>query len=137
MKTSYRSRFISALVALISMATMQFAMAARVCPIPVSALAPGTVVMSMDDGGQVLSVPDCLQTEVAQPGLCFAYSQVDSPSIENAAFTPVQSLIVAPRPLVSGYAVGVYRPAATPPQYPWLRRPIAASLAIQHCSFQI
>ncbi|MEO6959931.1 MAG: hypothetical protein ABI081_08115, partial [Burkholderiaceae bacterium] len=135
MKTSYRSRLISALVALIAMATMQFAMATRVCPVPVVALASGTVAMSMDNGGQALSVPDCLQTETAQPGLCFAYSQVDSSSIENAAFTPVQPLIVAPRPLVSGYAVAVYRPAATPPQYDWLRHPIAASLAIQHCSF--
>lgn len=137
MRVSYRSRLISVLIALISMATMQFAMAARVCPVSVDALSPESVAMSMDNGGQVLSVPDCMQTETTQPSLCFAYSQVDSPSLENPAFTPAQPLILAPQRFIFEHIAQTYSASATPPQCPWLRRPIAASLAIQNCRFQI
>jgi hypothetical protein len=136
-KINRQIRFIAVLIALLSMMSMQFAMAARVCPVSVNDPACELIIMSAINGGQTPSMTDCSQMEIAQPSLCGAYLQVNSQSLENPALPLIQPFAFANLLPIFQQTATAYHPAATQSPTPWLRRPPAASLAIQNCSFQI
>lgn len=136
-KVNRQSRFIAVLIALLSMMVTQAAMAARACPASINTPACELIIVSAGNGGQTPSVPDCPQIEMAQPSLCGAYLQVNSPSLENPAIPRIELFAFAnPLPIFQQTATA-YRPAATQSPEPRLTRPVAVSLAIQNCSFQI
>ena len=132
MMTRRRTRLATALIALISLVFMQFAVARYVCPglastaIEVAALAEAAMPCA---GSKALNPVD------AQSSLCGAHCQTERQSANTYKLPPI----------VDAHTVLVIFSAPTPApvtlweplQAPLLERATAPPLAVRHCCFRI
>src|SRR5437899_6236970 len=101
MKLSRPSRFVAALIALVSMLFMQLAVAGYACPGLETGQVSESVAMSADAGSQSMqSMPGCAGMDAAQPGLCHAHAQVGNQSLDKAELPHVQPFVAAALTLV-------------------------------------
>lgn len=134
MKLSRPSRFVAALIALISVLFMQFAVASYACPgMGMGQSESVAVAASMDDQ----SMSACEGMDMAQPSLCHAYGQsdnlsLDKPQVPNVApFMPIALML-------AWSSVDIARtPTAAPPEPVSLGYASAPPLSIRNCCFRI
>jgi hypothetical protein len=134
MKISRSTRFLTAIVAMLGMLYMQFAVASYVCP--------GTQADGGNGGALVQAampdMPNCQGMDAVQPQLCHLYAHgelskqsLDKPApdvppfVAAALMLQLQSINAAVMP-----AARSYRPIA-------LARTTAPPVAIRHCCFRI
>lgn len=117
MKLSRPSRIVAALLALVSVLFMQFAVASYICP-----------TMKMDG---------CSGKDMTQPSLCHAHDQAGNQSLDKPVSPPVQPFMpVALVMTVASGEIGHLSQADRPNTF-LLARATAPPLAIQHCCFRI
>jgi hypothetical protein len=133
MKLSRPSRFVAALIALLSMLFMQLAVAGYVCPGFKIALVSNTVAMHTDAG----SMPGCDDMDMEQPSLCNAQVQVGSQSLDRPELPHVQPFIAATLTLVFDDIEPAYDPILVPSDSHLLTRSSAPPLSIRNCCFRI
>lgn len=135
MKLSRPSRFVAALITLLSMLFMQLAIAGYACPERKIERVSESVAMSTDAADQ--NMVDCQVMEKAQPSLCDALDQAGSQSLDRPELPRVQSFIaVAPAPAFLAIPPA-YRPIAARPDSFLLARITAPTLSIRNCCFRI
>lgn len=135
MKLSRPSRFVAALVALISVLFMQFAVAAYMCPGHQAGQANELVAMSIDSDVQYMAA--CQGMDLEQPGLCHADDQAGNQSLDKPELPHVQPFLAAGLALTLVPIDVTYRPLAEHSEYLRLTRSIAPPLSIQNCCFRI
>ncbi|GGC64539.1 hypothetical protein [Undibacterium terreum] len=126
------TRYLGALLALVSMLFMQLAVAGYVCP--------GT---SIGPGGHAFSQPamqgmaGCDGMDMQQPALCHAYAQDGKQTLDKPDFPAVQPFIPGALSLVVQAVVDQSHPVSIEPAGDLLARATAPPLSIQHCCFRI
>lgn len=133
MKLSRPSRFVAALIALLSMLFMQLAIAGYACPELNIAFVSNAVAMSDAVG----SMPGCLGMDKEQPSLCSAHAQMGNQSLDKAALPHVQPFIAATLTLVFDATLPASGPMAVQPDSILLTRATAPPLSIRNCCFRI
>ena len=127
-----RNRLFTVLIALISLLSMQFALASYVCP----RTASGVAAMTQ----KAQTAMPCEQAmagamDGSQPGLCHAHCQAEHQSADKYQ-VPATAL-----PIHSGTGFITLRLVPVPPgaplQAPLLTRTTAPPLAVRHCCFRI
>ncbi|GAB3540314.1 hypothetical protein GCM10027343_09220 [Noviherbaspirillum agri] len=136
MRLTRRSRFATALLALISVLFMQLAVAAYACPSLQPAEAVETAMqMDMSDHDAQAGCEGVV--DEAQPTLCYAHSQVGNQSLDKPAMPDVpQSVAVVLVPAIADlYAA--YRPPSVHADAAWLMPDSFPPLSIRNCCFRI
>jgi hypothetical protein len=135
MKMSRPSNLLAALIALVSILFMQFAIAAYTCPVSERGYSDGTATVLFSGGAP--GMPGCETLDLEKPNLCQAESQkrglsLEKPGLPNVpAFAPsILVTTVSPIPPIvptkfSLLSVGVSSRTTAPP------------LAIRNCCFRI
>jgi hypothetical protein len=134
MKFFHPSRFVAAIVALVSMLFMQLAVAGYVCPEfeeGYAAEAAATV-----QHGHELSL-DCIGTDAEQSNLCQAHGTFGNESVDTQNAAPVPPFIPAVFILALQKPVSPHLSFKSAMASPPLTRTIEPALAIQHCCFRI
>lgn len=136
MKKPRPSRFIAAVIALISVLFTQLAVAAYACPGMEVGQAMMTASMAAAEVDHHMR-PDCEVIDMEQPVFCHAHTQVGkqsldkpdrpnvSPSVAVLLVPVVSDIHVAYRPVAPSADAAAFRPATAPP------------LSIQYCCFRI
>lgn len=135
MRLSRRSRFATALFALISVLFMQLAVAAYACPSlqPVDAYAAMVMQGSEHDG--MAGCEGTVDTE--QPALCYAHSQVGNQSLDKPVSPDIPpSVAIVLIPLMQDLEAA-YRPISPHADAAWRRHDSAPPLSIRNCCFRI
>lgn len=129
-------RRITALIALLGILFMQFAVVAYACPELVAPQHAAMAAMSMPDHASMTD-QGCDSIDHAQPALCQAQSHAAPQSLDKPAAPDVQ-------PFVPAVLVVTVTPAEPPlpasfvaSRPPLLARVTAPSLAVRHCCFRI
>lgn len=136
MKLSRPSRFVTALVALISVLFTQLAVAAYACPGQQVEQAVTMASMAGADADHH-TMPDCAEMDVDQPALCHAHMQMGNQSLDKPKLPDVSlSVAILLVPEVSDISIA-YRPARAYARPATLTRAFAPPLSIQHCCFRI
>ncbi|NVM74505.1 hypothetical protein FHW83_000265 [Duganella sp. SG902] len=135
MKISRPSRVLTAIVAIISLLYMQFAVASYVCP----GQQMGGSSVTKAAGTMAVDMPNCQGMDATQPGLCHLYGH-DVASKQSLDKTPmpdvppfVQAELLLSLQLTDAVIVHVNShqvPVA-------LSRATAPPIAIRHCCFRI
>src|SRR4051812_30954052 len=128
MKLSRSSRFVAALVTIVSLLFTQLAVASHACP------AAGTVPMSasMAHG----DMAGCQDMGADQPGLCKAHCEAGHQSPDTPAAPVVQPFVAAQLALILPASAVV--PALVPSlDAPLLAHTTAPPLAIRNCCFRV
>lgn len=132
MKLSRPSRFVVAVVALLSILFMQLAVASYACP-----------AMDLEHGSQAMAATQmedmagCHDMDPEQPSLCHAYGQTGNQSLDKPAVPPLQPFLAV------GFGLPATPLGATrPPDFAFpgtifLTRATAPPLAIRNCCFRI
>lgn len=134
MKLSRPSRIVAALIALISVLFMQFAVASYACPgLGMGQSEPVAMAAGMDDQG----MSACEGMDMAQPSLCHAYGQADNLSLDKpqlpnvAPFVPIALILAwSAIDIADTPTVGQSEPVS-------LVRATAPPLSIRNCCFRI
>jgi len=135
MKLSRPSRFVAALITLLSMLFMQLAIAGYACPERKIERVNASVAMSSDAADQ--NMVGCQGMKKAQPSLCHALDQAGSQSLDRPESPRVQPFIaVAPAPAFLA-TPPAYRPISIQPDSLLLTRSSAPPLSIRNCCFRI
>jgi len=135
MKLTRFSRWCAAVIALISMLSMQLAVAAYVCP-QMAAEAPAAQ-------GQVMAAAQhhemscCEKPDPVQPALCHAHGQVGKQSLDKPEPPPVQPFTAVGLVISLPFADPVGAGTGAPVHIPSLARTTAPPLAIRHCCLRI
>lgn len=137
MRLTRRSRFATALLALISVLFMQLAVAAYACP----SLQPADMVESTAmpmQSAEHEGMAGCEgMVDIEQPVLCHAHSQVGHQSLDKPAPPDVfPSLATVLVPVVT-YTDAAYRPLSTHADAAWLMQDSSPPLSIRNCCFRI
>ena len=127
-----RNRLFTVLIALVSLLSMQFALAAYVCPGVVSKVA---VLTQM----QQTAIP-CAETiagamDSLQAGLCHAHCQAEHQSADKYQVPAAAMPIHTGADFITLRLVPV--PPGAPLQAPLLTRTTAPPVAVRHCCFRI
>lgn len=137
MKRSGLSRFVTAIIALLSMLFMQLALASYACPDYVKK-GPEQQELVMSTQAAMPSMDACMKADPSQPSLCNAHGQqVDRYSLDKPQNPPVQAFAPA------GWALPLHpiglgdRATPNPLQTGALSRATAPPVAIRHCCFRI
>ena len=133
---SRKHRLLTALLALLGMLFMQFAVAAYACPRLQAGNADGPS-MSPHAADQAPGMPDCGEPDADSPALCHAHchdgqSSLDKPEARTPAPVFVTLMVL---PAAFEPAVPRRGPPAEAPSL--LRRPTAPPIAIRHCCYRI
>ncbi len=125
-----RHRLLTALIVLISLLSMQVALASYQCR---------GMVTQVVGSAQTASAMDCADSMADggadQAGLCHAHCQTEHQSADSYQ---LPDLPVLPAPTLAHVAARhIAVPPCAPLQAPLLRRSTAPPLAIQHCCFRI
>ncbi len=135
MKTSRSTRFLTALVAMLSMLYMQLAVAAYVCP----GMPAGSGHGAASAHAAMIDMPNCQGMDAAQPALCHLYAH-DVPfkqSLDTSAMPDVPPFLPAALILNLQFSDAGWLPGALPPRPIALTRATAPPLPIRHCRFHI
>jgi hypothetical protein len=135
MKLTRFSRWCAAVIALISMLSMQLAVAAYVCPQLSVAPANGqgqVMVMAQDH-----EMSCCEKPDPEQPALCHAHGQVGKQSLDKPEPPPVQPFTAVGLVIALPFADVVAADAGAPAHNVSLARTTAPPLAIRNCCFRI
>jgi hypothetical protein len=135
MKLTRFSRWCAAVIALISLLSMQLAVAAYVCPqlAPEASMGQGqTMVMAQ---GHEMSCCDTPDPE--QPALCHAHGQAGKQSLDKPEPPPVQPFTAVGLVISLPFADVVAADAGAPAHNVSLARTTAPPLAIRNCCFRI
>jgi hypothetical protein len=133
MKPSRSTRFVAAVIAVISLLFTQFAMASYVCP---GATTPALMTMAAADNGMA-DMDHCSGVDKAQPTLCHAHNHSDPQSLNKPDLPSVPPLImIGPVLTVILLDVGVASPGPITAM-PSLSRATEPIIAIRHCCFRI
>jgi hypothetical protein len=134
MKLSRSSRLVAALIALISMLFMQYAMASYACP-------------GMIAGGEVAAMPTgmmdhqpasgCAGMDSVQPNLCHAYDHGGHQTLDKPEAPQVQPFAAVGLALTLRPIEIALPPAAAQSEFLELKRSTAPPLTIRHCCFRI
>jgi hypothetical protein len=136
MKLSRPSRFIAALLVLISMLFMQLAVAGYACPSFNAAPLDESMSMSMSmDGDQAMT--GCVGADKSQPSFCLAQDQSSHQSLDKPATPHVSPFLPATLTLVFRNIEVVGKSAVEQPTSLLLRRSTAPPLSIRNCCFRI
>jgi hypothetical protein len=127
-----RHRLISVLLALISLLSMQMAVAGHVCP---DRLAKLTQVAAMAEAGMPCAESMAMDMDNEQPGLCHAHCQSDHQSADKYELPALAALPVGAPSFSPGPMVPVVSLVAM--QRPLLQRSTAPPLAVRNCCFRI
>ena len=128
-----RNRLFTVLIALISLLSMQFALASYVCP----RTASGVAAMATQKAQAAMPCEQAMAGAMdgSQPGLCHAHCQAEHQSADKYQ-VPATAL-----PIHSGTGFITLRLVPVPPgaplQAPLLTRTTAPPLAVRHCRFRI
>jgi hypothetical protein len=135
MKLSRPSRFVAALIALLSVLYMQFAVASYSCPGLTMDHASESAAMVADAGDE--SMDGCMGMDKEQPSLCHAYDQAGNQSLDKPGVPPVQAFtpVALVQTLVTTDVAILPIHEQTEPFS--LRRTTAPPLAIRNCCFRI
>ena len=127
-----RNRLFTVLIALLSLLSMQFALAAYVCPGAVSKVA---VLTQMAQTAMPCEETMAGAMDGLQPGLCHAHCQAEHQSADKYQ-APAAAL-----PIHSGTGFITLRlipvPPGAPLQAPLLTRTTAPPVTVRHCCFRI
>lgn len=135
MNRSRHFRRVAALIALIGMLFMQYAVASYSCPMSQAGQGIAAVAMSIDSADQ--GMPGCLGMDGVQPNLCNAYDQGGNQSLDKPDLPQVKPFLTA------GLAVSLIpiddasQSTVLPPAAVLLTRATAPPLSIRNCCFRI
>jgi hypothetical protein len=133
MKVSRPSRFIAALLVLISMLSMQLAMAGYDCP-TFNIATPELMAMDAGDGP---AMTGCIGHDQLQPGLCHAHDQNGKQSLDKPASPHVSAFLPATLTLIPRHIVPAGNDADRQTSTVLLTRASAPPLSIRNCCFRI
>ncbi len=134
MKLSRPLRFIAALIALLSVLFMQYAVASYACP-----------GISMGEGGNMSlmsadmnykSISECDGTDAVQPNLCHAYDHMGKQSVDKPELPQVQPFIAVGLALPVNVVTLVLPDTAPSVNGGWTH-PAEPPLTIRNCCFRI
>lgn len=114
MNRSRQFRLVAALIALIGMLFMQFAMASYACPGLQTGQGGATVAMSTDS--EMQSMSGCTGMDVEQPSLCHAHDQVGNQSLDKPDLPQVQPFLATGLALPLILIDVASRSSVTPPE---------------------
>ncbi|MBC7499778.1 MAG: hypothetical protein H7315_04685 [Herminiimonas sp.] len=130
MKLTRQSRFVAAMIALLSMLFMHLALAAYVCPAADQVVATSAAAIAAD-------MPNCIGMDLEQPSLCHAFEHGGKQSLDKPDLPLVQ-------PFIAGGLVLTWYPVplnshggGTYPHPLLLERATAPPLVISNCCFRI
>ncbi len=136
MKLSRPSRFVAAMVALISLLFAQLAVAAYVCPAIEMAQAMEMASLSVAAMDHQL-MPDCDQVDQEHPNLCHAHAQAGKQSLDKPDVPHVSpSVAILLVPSIKGLDLS-HRVVSLDADASSLAHASAPPLAIRHCCFRI
>lgn len=134
MRLSRRSRFTTALLALVSVLFMQLAVAAYACPSLQLADMLEAAAASVEHDGMT----GCEGVvDIEQPTLCYAHSQAGDQSLDKPAprdVSPSAPIVLVP--LINDVRAA-YRPMSVHAEADWLMHDSAPPLSIRNCCFRI
>lgn len=133
MKLSRTTRFVAAMIAVISLLFTQLALASYVCP---GMTMPERMTMASADDG-MSSMDHCTGMDMAQPNLCRAHHHADLQSLDKPDLPQVPPF----HAIGSALTLVLFDAAAPPPTalaaIPALAYATAPPVAILHCCFRI
>lgn len=133
MPSNRRTRFATALLALLSLLFMQLAVAGYACP--VNAPQHAADMAAMAEAGMPCAQAMGLAQDGEQPGLCQAHCKADSQSAERYQPPPSIDSHALPAACLMAFALPLL--AAAPLQSAHLKRTTAPPLAIRHCRLRL
>jgi hypothetical protein len=133
MKPSRSTRFIAAVIAVISLLFTQLAMASYACP---GVTTPAGMAIAAADNGMA-DMDHCTGMDKAQPSLCHAHTHSDPQSLNNPDLPSVLPfLLIGPVLSVVLLDDGVAPPGVIAAM-PSLSHATEPTMAIRHCCFRI
>ena len=138
MKTSRFSRFLTAIVVMLSMLYMQFAVASYVCP-GVPAGSNGSAASAQAVMAVMADMPNCQGMDAARPALChlYAHGEPSKQSLDKTPAPDVPPFVPAALVLDLQFFAAALIPDAKPYPPAALTRTIAPPVAIRNCCFRI
>jgi hypothetical protein len=135
MKLTRFSRWCAAVIALISMLSMQLAIAAYVCP--QVAVEPSTGQGQVMTMAQHHEMSCCEKPDPEQPALCHAHGQAGKQSLDKPEPPPVQPFTAVGLVISLPFSDIADAGASAPVYIPSLARTTAPPVAIRNCCFRI
>jgi hypothetical protein len=134
MKTSRSTRFLTAIVAMLSILYMQFAVASYVCP----GMQAGSESGAASVHAVMADMPNCEGMDAMQPQLChlYAHGELSKQSLDKPA-PDIPPFVPAALMLQLQLIHAVFIPDAHPYRPIALTRATAPPVAIRHCCFRI
>jgi hypothetical protein len=133
MKPSRSTRFVAAVIAVISLLFTQLALASYVCP---GTTMPERMTMAAVDNG-MSGMDHCTGMDKAQPTLCHAHNHSDPQSLNKPDLPSVLPfLVIGPVLSVVLHDDGVAPPGVITAM-PSLSHATEPTMAIRHCCFRI
>ena len=133
MKPSRSTRFVAAVIAVISLLFTQLALASYVCP---GETMPERMTMAAVDNGMA-NMDHCTGMDKAQPSLCHAHGHSDPQSLNKPDLPSVLPfLVIAPVLSVVLLDHGVAPPDVFT-TIPSLSHATEPTIAVRHCCFRI
>jgi hypothetical protein len=137
MRLSRRSRFATALFALLTVLCMQLAVAAYACPSLQPVFWTATAAEPAPAAGHEGMAGCEGMVDIEQPALCYVHSQVGNQSLDKPAAPDVPpSIAIMLVPAIPD-AVKPYFPLSRYADAAWRMHDSAPSLAIRNCCFRI
>jgi hypothetical protein len=134
MRTTRKTRFTAALVALVSMLFMQLAVAAHACDGISSAQRDSRVMASSASAGAAM--PGCEQAGSAKAAQCHAHCQDGKVSSDKPQLPTSYAAVMAVGLTVALFDPHEVAPVAAASQSPLLTRATAPPIFIRHCCFR-
>lgn len=128
-----RTRFFTALFALLSLLFMQLAVAGYACPSERSSQA--AEIAAMAEAGMPCAETMSLSMDDEQPNLCRAHCQAGQQTADKYELPPLAAAVVTN--VVHAASTAMPNLDGPPVQGPLLHRATSPPLAIQHCCFRI
>jgi hypothetical protein len=135
MKLSRQSRFVAALIALLSVLFTQFAVASYACPgltMDHAGIAVAMAPVANDD-----SMEGCMGMDKEQPHLCHAYDQAGDQSLDKPGVPPLQAFVPMALVLTLVITDTAILPIHEHTELSLLTRTTAPPLSIRNCCFRI
>lgn len=128
-------RFLTAVVAMLSILYMQFAVASYVCPGTLRGGGNGTPSFQ----ATMMDMPDCQGMDAMQPQLCYLYAHggLSKQSVDKTPAPDVPPFVPATLVLDLQFIDAVLIPEAQPYRPIALTRTTAPPVAIRNCCFRI
>jgi len=133
MKPSRPTRFVAAVIAVISLLFTQLALASYACP---GATTPARMTMAAADNGMI-GMDHCTGMDKAQPTLCHAHTHSDPQSLNKPDLPTVLPFLVIGPVLSVILLDACVAPPGVIPATPSLSHATEPPMAIRHCCFRI